>query len=790
MIKRARSAFAAACLSLIGLAAMGGGAATASAENAFPGQGFLPQNRAWEMVSPADKNGGFVIPRSWIIRAAEDGSAIKFSSLTAFGDALGTGYATDYMAVRGSDPDPGTGGWATHSLMPKQEAGSFGSASAGLDPRYLSIFTSDLSKGVFHARYPLSVDPGVAEVSNLYVRDDARAPGQGSYQLVTACPLCVQSGVPLPPLPGPVSPNPGPNENEDLAIYLRPTLVGASPDLGHLLFESVQRLTADSPTQPAGITDRLYRVYEWDHGTVRLVGRAPAGAAIECDDTPIPTCLAATFSIAGSGSYKYGLPTPHVISDGSDGHTRAFFTVPTEVIGGSAVKTGNLYARTDGTATAKLNVSEREVKPHDAFTPARYLDATPDGSRVFFLTNQALTDDAPTGQPKLYSYDTTKPATAPDNLTFLSPDGQPGDDSESSEVVGVIGASDDGSRVYFVARGQFVADEPPAPRVYGIYLWDAETLRYVGPLGEGNISEGPGGRAAEELVSSGSANLVGGIGHQARVTSDGRRLLFGSYEGTGLLSRYGGVDHDHGGCALDGTSKGCRELYLYDTEADSLRCVSCNPDGSPSATVGKDERVTAAETMTSLTSSVTGLSAALSPLPYEGRQLSADGRYAFFSTAQRLVPEDTNGTVDAYVFDSELGEPRLLSSGEDSWPSFFLDASASGTDAFIVTRERLSGWDLDSTFDLYDARIGGGFPEPPPPPPGCVGDACQPPPLSLNDPTPASAGFQGPGNPSARKPKARCPKGARKVKARGGKSRCVKQRQGKRAAKSDRRAGR
>ncbi len=772
MRRHAKSAFAAACLSLIGLAAMGGGAA--SAENAFPGQGFLPDNRAWEMVSPADKNGGFAIPISWIVRAAEDGSAIKFSSLAAFGDALGTGYATDYMAVRGSDPDPGTGGWATHSLMPKQEAGSFGSASAGLDPRYLSIFTSDLSKGVFHARYPLSVDPGVAEVSNLYLRDDARAPGQGSYQLVTACPLCEQSGVPLPPLPA--AP-----ESEGLALNLRPTLVGASPDLGNLLFESTQRLTADSPTQLGGISQWLFRVYEWDHGTVRLAGRVPAGAAIECDDAGAPACLAATFSIAGSGSNRYGNPTPHVISDGSDGHTRAFFTVPTD-LDPTKIDTGNLYARSDGIATAKLNASERDVEPHDAFARARYLDATPDGSRVFFLTRQGLTDDAPNGVSNLYMYDTTKPATAPDNLTLLSPDGQPGD---GSEVIGVIGASDDGSRVYFVAVDQLVAGEPAAPGVYGIYLWNAGALHYVGPLGILTV----GSRAAKELVSSGPDAAVGG-GHQARVTPDGRRLLFGSKQGTGLLSRYGGVDHDHGGCFLNGASKGCRELYLYDAEAETLRCASCDPDGSPSATVGIDERVQAIETMSSLTSSVSGFKAALSPLPYEGRQLSADGRYAFFSTAQRLVPEDTNGTVDAYVFDSELGEPRLLSSGEDSWPSFFLDASASGTDAFIVTREALSGWDLDSTFDLYDARIGGGFPEPPPPPPGCVGDACQPPPLSLNDPTPASAGFQGPGDPSARKAKARCPKGARRVKARGGKSRCVKQRQGKRAAKSERRAAR
>ena len=44
----------------------------------------------------------------------------------------------------------------------------------------------------------------------------------------------------------------------------------------------------------------------------------------------------------------------------------------------------------------------------------------------------------------------------------------------------------------------------------------------------------------------------------------------------------------------------------------------------------------------------------------------------------------------------------------------FVDASASGNDAFFLTREQLVGIDTDDQIDLYDARVGGGLAEPEP----------------------------------------------------------------------------
>jgi hypothetical protein len=103
--------------------------------------------------------------------------------------------------------------------------------------------------------------------------------------------------------------------------------------------------------------------------------------------------------------------------------------------------------------------------------------------------------------------------------------------------------------------------------------------------------------------------------------------------------------------------------------------------------------------------------------------LSDDGSRAFFQTDSRLVPEDTNGRRDVYVW--ERGEPRLISTGRSGDHSLFIDASANGDHVFFGTREQIVPWDTDDLRDLYVARVGGGLPAPPTPEPPCVGDECQ-----------------------------------------------------------------
>jgi hypothetical protein len=88
--------------------------------------------------------------------------------------------------------------------------------------------------------------------------------------------------------------------------------------------------------------------------------------------------------------------------------------------------------------------------------------------------------------------------------------------------------------------------------------------------------------------------------------------------------------------------------------------------------------------------------------------------------------------------------------------------------------------------DIYVAGIGGGYP-PPPSPPGCVGDACQSPPEAPHDPTPASAGFRGAGNPTPRKARRSC---RARNRHRGKASAKAKHKKAKRCRRNNRRAGR
>jgi hypothetical protein len=98
--------------------------------------------------------------------------------------------------------------------------------------------------------------------------------------------------------------------------------------------------------------------------------------------------------------------------------------------------------------------------------------------------------------------------------------------------------------------------------------------------------------------------------------------------------------------------------------------------------------------------------------------------------------------------------------------------SADGRDVFFTTQEKLVGQDIPGIPSIYDAREGGGIPDPPAKEP-CHGDACQgqgsaPPTL----PDPASTSPIGDGN-AGPQPSRQCAKGKRKVRSKG-KVRCVK----------------
>ena len=641
-----------------------------------------PNGRGYELVSPADKNGGDVLLENSRSRASVAGNAFQFASLVGFGDVRGTAISTEYIARRT------TGGWITHGITPRQDplSGFLVFAGPG-DAVFEGEFSSDLSAGVVRANAFPQGATNVSTVQNLFARRDLLSPGFGNFQLAT------DSVVPIPaPWTGFTFPPPP----EIVPPEYKPFFADASADFSHVIFESILNLTQDVIDADMPRSRNDHKLYEWVNGTVRYVGVLP-------DDEGGGLVRA----VAGRGASGF---VPFYTNDTiSDDGSRIIFTAP---------ETGQLYMRIEGADTVRVNASERR-SPDPTPQPAEFRTATPDASQVFFTTEEQLTD-VPSNGRNLWRYDVEAPAGA--RLTLLSTDEVPGD-GHSPVVTGVLGVSADGQWVYFIGNGALVADMPSVdPNAPVIYQWHAGRLKYVGQLRQGLLLEE---RATGEAFWPSTTKT-------SRVTADGRHALFVTVEGNQL------PPHDHGNC---GTFP-CQEIYVFDADASGgdgrLVCASCDPSGA--AATGDNRFITHVATGGAIRSS------------HLVRPLSEDGRFAFFHTTQRLSPDDRNDRFDVYEYDLVNDRLGLISSGRaDALDAYFMDASASGHDVFFATRERLVGWDVDGSYDIYDARIGGGFPEPARRSPLCAGDACQG--GAAIGPAPrtwASRSFQGAGNVQAR----------------------------------------
>jgi hypothetical protein len=207
------------------------------------------------------------------------------------------------------------------------------------------------------------------------------------------------------------------------------------------------------------------------------------------------------------------------------------------------------------------------------------------------------------------------------------------------------------------------------------------------------------------------------------------------------------------------------ELFLHEPGAAQLRCVSCRPTGT--RPVGSS----------TIPGSVPNGSAEGSPDSYKPRVFSNGGQRVFFDSRDVLVNSDTNNDRDVYEWEANgtgscakaAGCIDLISSGRAEGGAVFVDASVDGSSVFFITDGSLISSD-PGAFDLYVARVGGGFPDPPVPIP-CNGDSCQSLPSEPVDPA-LSTLFAGPGNPKVhyvRKPAKKKCRGKAKCQSEKGK---------------------
>lgn len=119
-------------------------------------------------------------------------------------------------------------------------------------------------------------------------------------------------------------------------------------------------------------------------------------------------------------------------------------------------------------------------------------------------------------------------------------------------------------------------------------------------------------------------------------------------------------------------------------------------------------------------------------LQYEmnNRAISENGSQIIFKSAAPLSPDAINGLTNVYEWHKQEGEAgegtvSLISGGSASEPVEDAVISPEGNDIFFHTSQSLVADDTDGEPDIYDARIGGGFAEPLAEEEACSADACQ-----------------------------------------------------------------
>jgi hypothetical protein len=375
--------------------------------------------------------------------------------------------------------------------------------------------------------------------------------------------------------------------------------------------------------------------------------------------------------------------------------------------------------------------------------------------------------------------------------------------------VDYVGATEDGSKVYFTSSQRLTSDDTDSSK--DLYMWseatDSLTLISVGNNGNGNsdacdvdfaskcgvvmysnssycqLSSGAGGNCHSDSFIASKAGDIFFFSPEVLDGSRGipdRENLYDFREGavhyvstltTGNFCFETPVEFISDEACSDTPvvrmevtpdgkhmafitasqetqydNAGHLEMYVYDAPNRVLTCVSCIPSGEPP------------------TSNVSG--------SQNGLMISNDGR-AVFTTEDALVHGDTNNGQDVYEYVD--GRPQLITTGtgETRTPGGFFSIvqnapglqgiSANGTDIFFSTLATLVPEDHNGLFlKFYDARSGGGFSNNGPPPPCEAADECHgvgstaPTPMKEGTGVPIAGGnVSGAGEPTKKRSKKR-----------------------------------
>jgi len=697
------------------------------------GLGFqLSDSRAWEMVSPPNKHSGRIVSSGeTAIQAALSGNGLAYAS---FGSIVGDPASSrlpepaTVLARRGEN-----GAWSSRELTPSH------TAATRLRPdTEFKVFTDELNRAEMEPTDSTPLSPDASERTP-YLWSDGEPP------LFT--PLLTPANVPPESHFGP---EPGKTSNPV-------RIEGATPSLDQVVIRSENAALVQGAA--------LRSIYSWRDGGIEAVSKLPESEGGEVVKAMLGS---------GPGSVRHAFS-----SDGS----RIFWS-PTESYTPAGIGLPALYLwdRESGKSvrldTVKSGGGAGQERP--AFNVA-----SADGRVVFFTDSQRLTKDASPSGRDLYRCEIGSVGTSLGCVSLTDISAPLAGSGDSAGVLDqVSGSSEDGARLYFVARG--VLTEEPNGRGEGaeagrpnLYFWEeGSELRFVASLSNGDFPVW-GGVPSRELGYAADIS--------AAASPDGRFFAFTSEESlTGYENR-------------NESGEPNTEVFVFGTEQGRLACVSCNPSGAaavgmlvpnqalsfPPDPAGLWANRWAAATLPEASQTETEKGRSL----YRPRSVLDSGR-VFFNSVDPLVPADSNEKWDVYQYEpagvgscteststaavSKAGEGcvGLLSSGTSDGNSGFLDSTPSGNDVFFLTQGRLAVFDQDEQYDVYDARVNG-VPAALEAGEECSGETCQsavgPPSAS----TPASESFEGPEG------SIQCSKGQRRVH-RNGREVCVRKKHGKR----------
>jgi hypothetical protein len=687
----------------------------------------LPDCRAYEMVTPLDKNNGDILTRLNITgyptnldQSAASGSGFTYSSYRAFSKPGSAPYTDQYLAFR--DPEAG---WSSESVNPARS----GQFRLELENEY-QAFSSELDDGwMLQEGEPTLDSCAPAGFTDLYRRQSA----DGTYHALS----CVK-----PTLVG--------------TSEYRPELQGFSTDGSHAVLRIDDKLTPNASSATTGQPAvPVYQVYETTGtNTLSLVSILPNGETSNLNSS------AGRSSSSDIANHNRLNSIRHAVSD--DG-TRVFWSTG---IGGS----GPLYLRTNADQAQSKIVAGKCSQPSKACTidvsgtvtpgGGRFQVGSPDGVKALFTVRSGPLANS------LYEFDSSSEPAA-SNLIATGVAGN------------IVGASEDLSRVYFASEEASAGEqaEGAIPGKPNVYLAEAGTVRFVATLSTG--------AGVSDLDNQYGSPVGEPINHTSRVSPDGASVAFMSTS-LALSEKTAGYDNTD---AVSGRPDG--EVYLYDVRADNgtgrLRCVSCNPSGARPLGIELEEGNNGAVGIWSA-ARVPVPTTELYQSRYlsdDGTRVFFDSYDALAlgdTNGKEDVYEWEAAGSDGCTIESNSYAPvsegcvSLISSGRSLGDSEFLDASTSGSDVFLTTVESLLPQD-SGLIDVYDARVDGGVPPPVAVAAGCEGEACQSAPVTPLDLTPASFAFSGSGSPAAAvaRPKAGvrhgrpCAKGKTRKKGR-----CVK----------------